>query len=43
MKLWVLKKYPQKELSQEQESFAGISANREWVYDEETNSVKSSI
>lgn len=42
-KLWVLKKYPQKELSQDQESFAGISANREWVYDEETNSVKSSI
>ena len=43
MKVWVLKKYPQKELGAEPEKYAGISCGREWVYNESTNSVESSI
>ena len=43
MKVWVLKKYPQKELGAEPEKYAGISCAREWVYNESTNSVESSI
>ena len=43
MHFWILKKYPQKELGIEQDRYSGISGGREWIYDDETNSVKSSI
>ena len=43
MHVWILKKYPQKELGIEQDRYSGISGGREWIYDDETNSVKSSI
>ena len=43
MKCWILKKYPQKELGADKEKYTGISHGREWVYNEDTNSVDSSI
>lgn len=39
MKFWILKKYPQKELGTEQAQFTGTSDSREWLYDEEKNTV----
>lgn len=43
MKAWILKKYPQSELGADKEKYTGISHGREWVYNEDTNSVESSI
>lgn len=40
-KFWFFKKYPQAEMTAKGDDFLGISADREWLYDEENNKVYS--